>query len=114
MLIHCSTGCTRILTRAEKQRTRGLEWRRQSGVDANDRERQRNSTLKPDPQQRHQECTKRSPAIEAVRIPREWRRCQDAQSVQDEDRGQVCLRIDRNSYSEVQDRPGSQRSRRTN
>ena len=42
----------------ENWRTRGPERRRQSGVDANDRERRRNSTLKPDPQKRHQECTK--------------------------------------------------------
>ena len=33
--------------------------------------------------------------------------------MQDEDRGQGRLRIDRNSYLEVQDRPGSQRSGRT-
>ena len=43
-----------------------------------------------------------------------WRRCRDTRSVQDEDRGQGCLRIDRNSYLEVQDWPGSQRSGRTN
>ncbi|KAH9977481.1 hypothetical protein BJV77DRAFT_967945 [Russula vinacea] len=41
------------------------------------------------------------------------RKCWDARSVQDEDRGQGRLRIDRNSYLEVQDGPGSQRSGRT-
>ena len=69
-LIHCSTGCTRIPTEAENRRTRGPERRRQSRADTNDRESQRNSTLKPDPQQRHQECTKQSPAIGAVHVPR--------------------------------------------
>ena len=69
-LICCSTGCTCIPTEAENWRTGGPERRRQSGADTNDRERQRNSTLKPDLQQRHQECTKRSPAIGAVRVPR--------------------------------------------
>ena len=41
------------------------------------------------------------------------RRCRDARSVQDEDRGHGRLRIDRNNYLEVQDGPGSQRSRQT-
>ena len=41
------------------------------------------------------------------------RRCRDTRSVQDEDQGQGHLRIDRNSYLEVQDGPGSQRSGRT-
>jgi hypothetical protein len=41
------------------------------------------------------------------------RRCQDTRSMQDKDRGQVRLRIDRNSHLEVQDGPGSQQSRPT-
>ena len=72
-VIRCSTGCTRIPTGAENRRTGEPERRRQSGADTNDRERRRNSTLKPDPQQRHQECTKRSPAIGAVHVPRSGR-----------------------------------------
>ena len=59
------------------------------------------------------ECTKWSPTIEIVHAPWERRRCWDTWSVQDEDWGQVHLRIDRNSYLEVQDRPGSQWSRWT-
>ena len=90
----------------------GVEQRRQSGADANIREHQRNSTPMPDPEQRHQQCIKQSPTIEAVCVP-QWRRFWDAWSIQDKDQGQVCLRIDRNSYLEVQDRPGSHQSRWT-
>ena len=60
-------------------RSGGVEQGRQSGADTNIREHQRNSTLKPDPEQRHQECIKRSPTIEAVCVP-QWRRFRDAWS----------------------------------
>ena len=111
ILIRCSTSCTCIPTRG---RTGEPERRRQSRVGANNRECRKNSTPKPDLEQRHQECTKQSPTIEAVHTPQEWRRCRDTRSMQDEDRGQIHLRIDRNSHLEVQDGPGSQRSGPTN
>ena len=66
-MIRCSTGCTRIPTRAENRRT-GAEETEWSG-----RQRQRESEefhSKTRSEQKHQECTKRSPTLEAVRVPR--------------------------------------------
>ena len=59
MLIRCSTGCTRIPTGAEE-----TEW---SG-----RQRQRELEefhSQTRSEQKHQECTKRSPTLKAVRVP---------------------------------------------
>ena len=106
-VIRCSTGCTHIPTGAENR----------SGGDRAERtpttERVRGIPL---PNQIRAETpgmhqTKPHPRSSLCASKR--RRCWDARSVQDEDRGQGRLRIDRNSYLEVQDGPGSQRSGRT-
>ena len=106
-VIRCSTGCTHIPTGAENR----------SGGDRAERtpttERVRGIPL---PNQIRAETpgmhqTKPHPRSSPRALKR--RRCWDARSMQDEDRGQGRLRIDRNSYLEVQDGPGSQRSGRT-
>ena len=66
-MIRCSTSCTRIPTRAENRRT-GAEETEWSG-----RQRQRELEefhSQTRSEQKHQECTKRSPNLEAVRVPR--------------------------------------------
>ena len=66
-LIRCSTGCTRIPTGAENRRT-GAEETEWSG-----RQRQREPEefhSQTRSEQIHQECTKRSPTLEAVHVPR--------------------------------------------
>ena len=112
VVIRCSTGCTRIPTGAENRRTGEPERRRQmeqtpttervGGIPLPNQIRAETPGM-------HQ--TKPHPRSSPRASKR--RRCRDAWSVQDEDRGQGRLRIDRNSYLEVQDGPGSQRSRRT-
>ena len=106
-LIRCSTGCTRIPTGAENrsggdraERTPTTE--RVGGIPLPNQIRAETPGMhqtKPHP--RSSPCASKQ------------RRCRDARSVQDEDRGQGRLRIDRNSYLEVQDGPGSQRSGQT-
>ena len=106
-LIRCSTGCTRIPTGAENR----------SGGDRAERTPTTERVGRiPLPNQIRAETpgmhqTKPHPRSSPCASKR--RRCRDARSVQDEDRGQGRLRIDRNSYLEVQDGPGSQRSGRT-
>ena len=107
-VIRCSTGCTRIPTGAENQsggdraeRTPTTE--RVGGIPLPNQIRAETPGI-------HQ--TKPHPRSSPRASKR--RRCRDARSMQDEDQGQGRLRIDRNSYLEVQDGPGSQRSGRTN
>ena len=107
-MIRCSTGCTHIPTGAENrsggdraERTPTTE--RVGGIPLPNQIRAETPGM-------HQ--TKPHPRSSPRASKR--RRCRDTRSVQDEDRGQGRLRINRNSYLEVQDGPGSQRSGRTN
>ena len=110
-MIRCSTGCTRILSGEPENRRTGAEeteWSR--------RQRQRESEefhSQTRSEQKHQVIHQTKPHPRSSPRASKRRRCRDARSVQDEDRGQGHLRIDRNSYLEVQDGPDSQRSGQT-
>ena len=107
-LIRCSTGCTCIPTGEPENRSGGGRVERTpttekvGGIPLPNQIRAKTPGM-------HQ--TKPHPRNSPRASKR--RRCRDARSVQDEDRGQGRLRIDRNSYLEVQDGPGSQWSGRT-